>query len=90
MNARYLGWVKLRGGWVVVCNGATVAECMGALLRWIRGRPAPPVASAVRPAGQHPGDPDTRHGTPAVAASSDAVRGNGRARGSQRRQGRAT
>jgi hypothetical protein len=87
MNARYLGWVKMHGDWQVVCNGATVGECMGELLRWIRSRPAPPLASAVRPAGTHPDGPssaqDAPHGTRNGTARSAPARGGRKAGGTR-------
>jgi hypothetical protein len=79
MGGKYLGWVKLHGGWHVICQGDSVGAAMGLLLEWIRARPTPPVASAVRRAGQHPdtqgdaGGPRTaRNGLGAAGASPKA------------------
>jgi hypothetical protein len=86
MMGEYLGWVRLHGGWQVVCMGKTPTECMRLLLDWIRAQPKPPVASAVRPAGQRPDAREARQGTPALPDSPEAVRVNGEATGKHRRQ----
>jgi hypothetical protein len=50
----YWGWARYGKSWKVVVTGETLAEALGHLLDWIRGKPKPPVASCVRPAGVHP------------------------------------
>ena len=58
MSASYWGWAKCGKDWKVVCTGDSLAEAMRFLLDWVRSRPKPPRASAVRPAGVRPDDQD--------------------------------
>jgi hypothetical protein len=50
----YWGWVRYGKSWKVAVTGTTLAEALRHLLDWIRGKPKPPLASCVRPAGVHP------------------------------------
>jgi hypothetical protein len=50
----YWGWARYGKAWKVVATGDSLAEALRHLRDWIRGKPKPPIASAVRPAGVHP------------------------------------
>jgi len=52
----YVAWVKVSGCWRAVAEGDTLAECDGRLMNVIRAMPRVPIASAVLPAGVHPGN----------------------------------
>jgi hypothetical protein len=50
----YWGWTRYGRTWKAVVSGETLAEALRHLRDWIKGRPKPPRASCVRPAGVHP------------------------------------
>jgi hypothetical protein len=88
MSGRYLGWAKLHGGWTVVTQGDSLAECMRHLMDWIRARGTPPRASAVRPAGTHPDGQGDASGPPSGQNGPGVSLASPRGRGTRPRKGK--
>jgi hypothetical protein len=76
MSARYTGWLKeARGGWIAVAEGDSIAACHRNLISALRRQARVPVATAILPAGAHPGDQDGTASRPAVTDRAEASRG---------------